>query len=63
MHSENLGVEPTPSYRDWVRRGDLDRALAAAVGDDAVVALEGICLDEVAPVDIWGRGLLVYSSV
>jgi hypothetical protein len=47
-------------YADCIRRDELTAALKAALRSCSPVVLEAICLDELAPIDECGRGLLVY---
>ena len=47
-------------YRDCIRRPEVDATICAAVASGKVVALDAVCLDEVAPSGRWGRGLIIY---
>jgi hypothetical protein len=51
--------QPLP-YRDCIKRPELDAEIERVIASDALVALDGVCLDEVAPQERWGRGFLVY---
>src|ERR1700730_2621273 len=40
--------------------GELDAAIAQALSTHSTWILEAICLDDIAPIERWGRGLVVY---
>jgi hypothetical protein len=50
---------PTP-YPGCLKRAELDAAISAAFASGKPVALDAVCLDEVAPSSSWGRGFVVY---
>jgi hypothetical protein len=50
---------PTP-YPGCLRQAELDAAISAAFASGKPVAMDAVCLDEVAPISRWGRGLVVY---
>ena len=50
---------PTP-YAGCVRQAELNAAIEAAVASGKPVALDAVCLDEIAPSSKWGRGFVVY---
>ncbi len=49
-----------PAYRECLRQAEFDAAIETAVASGRVVILDALCLDEVAPIARWGRGLAVY---
>ena len=52
---------PKPSpYRQCLKREELDTAIARAISTSTTVILDAVCLEEVAPVQKWGRGLRIY---
>jgi hypothetical protein len=50
---------PTP-YPGCLRQPQLDAAISAAFASGKPVALDAVCLDEVAPISNWGRGFVIY---
>lgn len=50
---------PTP-YRGCLRQPQLDAAIRSAFASGKAVALDAVCLDEVAPSSTWGRGFVIY---
>ncbi|WP_441254300.1 hypothetical protein [Bradyrhizobium sp. 613_E4_N2_2] len=50
---------PTP-YPGCLRRAELDAAINTALASGKPVALDAVCLDDVAPMTTWGRGLVTY---
>jgi hypothetical protein len=50
---------PTP-YPGCLKQAELDAAISAAFASGKPVALDSVCLDEVAPSSSWGRGFVVY---
>jgi hypothetical protein len=51
--------QPLP-YRNCIRRPELEAEIEHAIASGTLVALDGVCLDEIAPQERWGRGFLVY---
>lgn len=49
-----------PAYPACIRQAELDAAIGEAIASGAVVVLDAVCLDHVAPFAKWGRGSLVY---
>jgi hypothetical protein len=49
-----------PAYRECVRQHELDVAIKNAVKSGRVTILDAVCLEEVAPSERWGRGLVIY---
>ena len=49
-----------PPYPDCIRRNELDDAIEHALETESPLILDAVCLAEVAPVERWGRGLVVY---
>jgi hypothetical protein len=49
-----------PPYRECMRQAEFDYAIAQAFASGRVVALDAVCLEEVAPSTKWGRGFVVY---
>jgi hypothetical protein len=43
-----------------LKREELDTAIARAISTSTTVILDAVCLEEVAPVQKWGRGLRIY---
>jgi hypothetical protein len=43
-----------------MRQSECDCAIAQAFASGRVVALDAVCLEEVAPSTKWGRGFVVY---
>ena len=52
--------ESPPAYHECIRRSELDAAIAQALSTHSTLILEAICLDDIAPIERWGRGLVVY---
>jgi hypothetical protein len=50
---------PTP-YPGCLRQAELDSEIDRAIQTGKIVILDAVCLDEVAPVERWGRGLKIY---
>src|SRR5258707_7050127 len=50
---------PLP-YPGCLRQAQLDAAISAAFASGKPVALDAVCLDEVAPISSWGRGFVIY---
>lgn len=50
---------PLP-YRDCIRQEEFDAAVRNALSAGRHLILDAICLDDIAPVEKWGCGLLVY---
>lgn len=51
---------PTP-YPGCLKQAELEAAIRAALASGKPVALDAVCLDEVAPSSSWGRGFVVYN--
>ena len=51
--------KPTP-YAQCLRTEDLENELTNVVKFGKTVILDAVCLEEVAPVERWGRGLKIY---
>lgn len=47
-------------YREFIRQPEADAATDAATSSGKIVALDAVCLDEIAPSTRWGRGFVVY---
>lgn len=47
-------------YRDCIQQHEVDAAVSDAIKSKALVALDAVCLDEVAPMSQWGRGFVIY---
>lgn len=54
----NKATEPT-QYRDCIRQGAFEAAIRDAETAMFLI-LDAVCLDEIAPIEKWGRGFLVY---
>lgn len=52
--------EEPPPYSRCLRQLEFDAAIDRAVATGRIVILDAVCLDEVAPIDRWGRGYIVY---
>jgi hypothetical protein len=52
-------TEPTP-YPQCLKREELNGAITHAIHTSKTVILDAVCLEEVAPVERWGRGLSIY---
>jgi hypothetical protein len=52
--------EISTPYPSCLRRAELDTAISVAMASGKPVALDAVCLDEVAPISSWGRGFVVY---
>ena len=50
---------PTP-YPGCLTQPQLDAAISAAFASGKPVALDAVCLEEVAPISNWGRGFVIY---
>jgi hypothetical protein len=50
-------------YPGCMKQNELDAAIADAVKTGKVVILDAVCLEEVAPVQRWGRGLDIYVKM
>jgi predicted AAA+ superfamily ATPase len=53
--------KPAP-YAQCLRQAELDSEIARAIQTNKTVILDAVCLEEVAPVVRWGRGLRIYVS-
>jgi hypothetical protein len=51
--------KPTP-YPGCIRQSKLDQSISDAIASGAVVILDAVCLESIAPSKRWGRGLMVY---
>ncbi len=48
--------KPTP-YPQCLKQEELNGAITRAIGKGKTVILDAVCLEEVAPVELWGHGL------
>ncbi len=51
--------KPTP-YPQCLKQEELNGAITRAIGKGKTVILDAVCLEEVAPVELWGHGLSIY---
>jgi hypothetical protein len=60
-----FAVEATdpPPYPQCMKQEELNNAVARAVETGKTVILDAVCLEEVAPVERWGRGLNIYVKM
>jgi hypothetical protein len=49
-----------PPYPECIRQLELAQAIATAMQSGRFTILDAVCLEDVAPVGTWGRGLVVY---
>jgi hypothetical protein len=49
-----------PPYAKCIRQSEFDAAVEYAIATGRVVILDAVCLDEVASIEKWGRGFVVY---
>jgi len=62
INADQFAARPavaTP-YPGCVKQNEFDAAIADAIKTDNTVILDAVCLEEVAPVQRWGRGLRIY---
>ena len=52
-------AKPTP-YSQCLNKEELNDELIRAVQTGKTVILDAVCLEEIAPVERWGRGLRIY---
>jgi hypothetical protein len=50
-------------YSQCLKQDELDAAIAGAIRTGQIVILDAVCLEEVAPVERWGRGLNIYVKM
>jgi hypothetical protein len=53
-------LDPTPAYPQCIRREEWERDIGEAISTRPVVILDAVCLNDIAPVERWGRGFMVY---
>jgi hypothetical protein len=56
-------AQPLLPYPGCIKQIELDAAIADAIKTENVVILDAVCLEEVAPVQRWGRGLTIYVKI
>ena len=52
--------EPIPPYSRCVRQAEFDALVEIAMYSNCPLVLDSVCLEEIAPSQRWGRGLVAY---
>ena len=65
INADHFAARPAVAkpYPGCVKQNELDAAIADAIKTGKVVILDAVCLEEVAPVQRWGRGLNIYVKM
>jgi hypothetical protein len=65
INADHFAARPavaTP-YPGCVKQNEFDAAIADAIKTGKAIILDAVCLEEVAPVQRWGRGLNIYVKM